>query len=532
MGRRHLPRGLLLVLGVALAVGVHHLLRVEEAGISVNRLVQQAQNSQSLPAGLELPAGFCILFNGAPAPFDETTNTLYLPQSLDATDWQGTLSIGGAQGGYRFALLGSDELQSKADALQTGTGFALQVQKGGRCAQYTLVFTGLPVVTLNEQSSTMQGERLELFGDFTLSEPEGAAEALVCYWRRGGVTSQLDKASWRLSLKDTKEDNYALPLLGMRSDDDWILNALHADPNRIREKLCQELWQRMQGQGAEPPVSQMQYVELVQNGQYMGLYGLQVPLDAKQVGLQHADEALFKISLGYQSFGHGWAWPFTDPVTGMIEQKWLEAEGADAYAANQPVLQAFYELTRGTASMSVNDLEQLADVNNLLDNYCFMQFVYAGDNDVKNHYMALKRNPAGELRLFRALWDMDLTFGLVFQVNAPGFSVFDANTAAYTQVCLDTAKLLKRPEAIALFCQRWSELRGQALDDEWCAQRMQQLAEKLVQTGAAARESSRWPQNPCESDVSGMQSYIRARVVFMDAHMAAEQQRIGSAGTT
>lgn len=31
-------------------------------------------------------------------------------------------------------------------------------------------------------------------------------------------------------------------LLGLRDDDDWILNALYADNTQIRDQLCVDLW--------------------------------------------------------------------------------------------------------------------------------------------------------------------------------------------------------------------------------------------------------------------------------------------------
>lgn len=76
--------------------------------------------------------------------------------------------------------------------------------------------------------------------------------------------------------------------MGIRNDDDWILNSLYADNTRLRDKLCMDLWQET---GAyDNPYGknfgmQGEYVEVLINDSYTGLYLLTHPIDRKQLGL-------------------------------------------------------------------------------------------------------------------------------------------------------------------------------------------------------------------------------------------------------
>jgi hypothetical protein len=87
---------------------------------------------------------------------------------------------------------------------------------------------------------------------------------------RGSSSQTLPKKQFGLTT--FKADNVTklnVSLLGMPSDNDWVLNGLGYEPSLIRDYLCYNL-SRMMGEYASRTV----YCEVVLNGSYNGLYVL------------------------------------------------------------------------------------------------------------------------------------------------------------------------------------------------------------------------------------------------------------------
>ncbi len=77
-------------------------------------------------------------------------------------------------------------------------------------------------------------------------------------------------------------------LLGMRTDGDWVLNGLYAEPTKIREKLASQVWRDIRSDRNDPGLSSgytVEYVEVFIGNRYWGVYGLSERIDQKQLGL-------------------------------------------------------------------------------------------------------------------------------------------------------------------------------------------------------------------------------------------------------
>lgn len=104
---------------------------------------------------------------------------------------------------------------------------------------------------------------------------------------RGSSSQLLNKKQYGFSTK--KADNVSnsnVPLLGMPSENDWILNGLAYDSSYIRDYLSYNLSRKM-GNYA----SRTAYCELVLNGSYKGLYVLQekIKVDDRRVDIAKMD---------------------------------------------------------------------------------------------------------------------------------------------------------------------------------------------------------------------------------------------------
>jgi hypothetical protein len=77
---------------------------------------------------------------------------------------------------------------------------------------------------------------------------------------------------------------------------------MYSDMSRVREKTGYQLWEKTSAVTESfVASSRMQYVELLFNGSYHGVYGLTEPLDGRQLGLSDGD-LLYKI--------RQWPWEF------------------------------------------------------------------------------------------------------------------------------------------------------------------------------------------------------------------------------
>ena len=93
---------------------------------------------------------------------------------------------------------------------------------------------------------------------------------------RGSSSQAIDKKGYGLTtLLADNINNNNVSLLGMPSENDWILNGLAFDPSLIRDYLAYNLYRQM---GNYAP--RTQYCEVVINGEYRGLYLLQEKIKA------------------------------------------------------------------------------------------------------------------------------------------------------------------------------------------------------------------------------------------------------------
>ena len=91
-------------------------------------------------------------------------------------------------------------------------------------------------------SDYVEDYNMDTFGTVSLLNPNGGGREGVhdvisekCRFHIRGASSRFyDKKSYKLQLLNKKGDKKSKSLLGMRKDDDWVLNAMAFDPARTR----------------------------------------------------------------------------------------------------------------------------------------------------------------------------------------------------------------------------------------------------------------------------------------------------------
>ena len=81
-----------------------------------------------------------------------------------------------------------------------------------------------------------------------------------------------------------------MSLVGLGADDDWILNPMNLDDTKLKETLFMDLWnQRAEQVNWNENMSAGEYVEVVINQEYWGLFQLQRRIDGKFLSLGSQD---------------------------------------------------------------------------------------------------------------------------------------------------------------------------------------------------------------------------------------------------
>ena len=117
---------------------------------------------------------------------------------------------------------------------------------------------------------------------------------------RGATSLRYQKKSYAIKLKDASGNKLDASLLGMRSDNSWILDAMAVDKARISNRVSTDLWLDFSRKpyyfAQEPELvngTHGKFVEVYLNGRYDGLYGLTEKVDRKQLKLKKYKKIIY-----------------------------------------------------------------------------------------------------------------------------------------------------------------------------------------------------------------------------------------------
>ena len=471
----------------------------------------------------EAESGPGILFEEVPLPYDEENNTFILPQSIHTRDWTGELSA--ADDGY--SLYGERDVywQRKQDAIREGHAFSLWLVNGESYIEYKLVVSGMPVISIDTESKgqiqdTDERGVVRIFNPDVGSDRYEIHQSYMTCRIKGGTSRALEKKGYALKLYDYQWKKADIPQLGMRSDNNWKLNALYTDDTRIREKTAAQIWQAFSA--ADKDLRQdgprLEYAELIINEEYLGIYCLVEPVDAEKLNLDKND-ILYKVV--------GWKMPTENDFTVAVANS---ASTAAAIRINHPDVISDYAAVwhpmqdyneRFYLNPDLDYEEALATVNtaNLSDVFMFLMVTSASDNHYKNMYFAAEVARDGEYVMKQIPWDLDYTFGNVFYGESPNLVRFlEDYSCIYADSTLPRLKFANPEEIGTAFLARWHQHRESFLKTEEILRLLKENQRYLAETGAVVRENQRWQEFPVNMDISGLLQYQEERMRWLDAY--------------
>ena len=467
-----------------------------------------------------------LVFEGQNIPYDKVNNTAYIPQSILDPEWEGTFKTAEAE---RQICILNDEPDEKQVCIEEGRVLRLAVVSEDRYMECDLVFTGLPVVCMSNGEGVIEGEE-KYRGTFLVLDPyRDEYQISVCTFHVRGATSLLfDKKSYRVELKQTEGNSDKKSFLGMRSDDDWILNSLCTDKSLAREKICYKLWQDLNSKEEYPVASsEIEYCELLINNEYMGVYGLMYPVDKKLMGMKTGD-LLYKVGTWYEEISipgelidyNGKTEILNRNGVAYLTLKYPKEEGADCI---YDPFQLYQEMVFETGSMEEMDRAGISlNYDNFILHELFCEMTRAGDNTWKNLFIAAYRNKEGGYTLNETIWDLNYTFGDDFTWDPDnGNTIFDPGTTDSYEIRYDRdygyARLVQIVDGLREdTAARWSEWRSGGISPEYIQSLFEESRSYLNRTGAYRRNAMKWYQGDQDPSYAQIYDWIDGRFNFLD----------------
>ena len=439
-----------------------------------------------------------LSFEGEEVAVDWAKNSIYISQSAKklahSSELQGKLAATNPE--YSLYFLENPAMEEPSRSICQGEPFTLIIQCGSHFQRVNVVITTLPVLYLDLNGTyTDEQERNIMHGKLTLWNSLGSAtnsyhtETSSVEWHmRGNSTRIYPKRSWKVNLHDEYGQNRNLNLLGLGSDDDWILNPMCMDDTFLKEKLAQEIWNELaKGTDYNYQMSSGEYVEVLINGAYQGVYMLQRRIDAKYLNLNKEADILMKGVNIWEA----------DSIRDAYEIVSTPFDEEQTYQELQQALSF-----RNESSMNI---ENFVDVSLLL------QFLSGVDNyGYKNTFYVLRKsNDAYELHLVP--WDTDLSLGVPWGYDYEG----SMNEMIERQELGTVRKNV--PDIDKQISKRWKQLRDNIYSEKNILSIYNELTDRLTNSGALQRDEECWGLlHEGEDNWENLQRFIKERLQVLD----------------
>jgi len=434
--------------------------------------------------------------------YDEPSQTFYCTIGLDFPDdaWpELELYVQGADDETPVNAVFVDDYtyDYPADSVADGYRYELIAYTDTQYAYIGVVFTGLPIVTMD---IFYDGEVEEQYVPAHVSVAGAGYEAIdtaaLTHMRGGGVYKGIDKFSYRIQFHDEmgrgSKKTKDLSVLGMEADSDWLLICNAQEETAARNYLAYEMWKMWHADEPAPMKLESELVELFVDDEYMGIYQLMERVDAQEEilgmgGDLQTDSAVRLVIASNRgekpskSYGTRSSF-FAEYRYGPGEDADAVFERFDAYARmneiveDRPDDEEFAELA-----------QKYVDLDSALNYYLFMQACGLSDNVINNLYVWMMEEEGRMVYKFSP-WDMDyclLETG--FQEDGSVVPYFEEKMV-FVHRMLDLNLMNSRERLWEI----WQEKRKTILSDAAVWDWIMDMQTYLNASGAYRRESNKW----------------------------------------
>lgn len=382
-----------------------------------------------------IPSFAQFTINGRSIIYDKVSNTymVSIPENAFGTDYEAVIAIDATAGWSNLSIEGTDIAESYTFKQVEGNKiYKIHAQEGEKEINTQLTFTFLPLLVMEGTFGYdyAQGNILLLSPD--TAEPTNSFAKVK--WR-GGSTNAADKHKRNYKIK-TLNDNgkkQEISLLGMRSDNNWILDAGQVDLFRLRNRIATEIWNQFASKpyyANEEPKAKSgvagKVVEVILNNEYRGIYSLTETMDRKELKLGKYDDKsqvfhgqLWKVSTWDKST----FWDIekdydnTQETWHAFETKYPDIEDVNP-TDYSPLYEAIDFVVNSNDDTFKKEVGDYFDIPVLIDYQIFLEVLKPIDNCGKNMYWGIY-DVAQNKKLTLAIWDLDASVGQDWHCSTP-----------------------------------------------------------------------------------------------------------------
>lgn len=365
-------------------------------------------------------------------------------------------------------------------------------------------------------------------GTITVDDHNGTVIVMHAGFKiRGTSSQQFEKKSYRVELwaDETGAEMIDTTFLGLRSDDDWNLEAMWNQPLRLRDKVANELWMEMYQlpyTDIEPsalPGIRMRYVDLYLNEAYVGVYALTERMDRKQLVLRKYNGNNLR---GLLFKGNGSGAPtfealpdYDNSLDTWDNYEWVYPNESDTIYDWSTLYNFTNFVMNATNIAFYSQYSTMFDVDNAVDYFIFINAVKAMDNMGRNLFVARQRRLGP---FFYVPWDLDAVWGL----DTDGLQTHDASgfmtNGFYDRLMNDCSA-----NGFAnMVRDRYNALRETVLNRDHIMAMVQAQYDALVACGAYEHEHEAWPEFTVDpNQLDYMSDWLDARFEYLDLEINA-----------
>ena len=443
--------------------------------------------------------------------------------------------------------------------VEPGSNYRFQNVRGGRNYRFSITdpdgkkieksitFTSLPVVKIYGSFNNDYQQ-----GSIIVHETDKAAPELLrmkAKWR-GGITNSngKHKRNYHVKLLDENGEKLETKFFGLRNDNSWILESCQVDMSRIRNRVLTDLWNDY----STPPYyidqepkaksgTRGQFVELILNDEYRGIYCMTENMDRKQLKLKkHDDEA---------NVTHGQLWKSKDWSYGVFmghdynsnnypmrhpSSYYPRSEMWENYQVKYPAFEDYDYTTdwetlynavdfvcTSTNNVFKQHFSEYFDMPVVIDYYILMETILSTDNHGKNMYFAVYDKQVDKKITF-AVWDMDATCGQRWSDEYyhsyllrpdQDYAQFITNNEHGDYNLFRRLRNTDTEDFNMKVRLRYRDLRQNWLSTESILNRFRTQLDEFKTCGAAQREYDRWSK---DSDVANRELDFTVEMDYLD----------------
>lgn len=375
-------------------------------------------------------------------------------------------------------------------------------------------FTNLPIINIQLVgliNDSYQEAIFEIYGPYGSSERDLFTKKILIR-NRGTTSIKFDKKSYRIEFSSSKRNNIIEENSPLKDTEDWALDALYSDPSKIRNKLGTDIWNFINSINNNLAYNMnVIFTELYLNNEYVGLYTVKDLITRKKLNLKqttYEDSSIIVKGINYipveweeKNFN------ISTEVYNSLEMKY--PNNSKYYSKYWPVildkLTNYYE----TKENYFENILKTFEADNFLDFKVFSELIAAVDHFfIKNTYFAM---PNKDSNVSIIPWDMDLTFGLIYNGDT---ELRSEKKSDYINVPMDYHNFEGDSDYLKAFKERYFYLRKNGLSKEYIINLIDDYVEDIYY--ASLRDSDRWYEYDIIKETEEIKDWVSKRFDYLD----------------